>query len=135
MNEQLSSRLCFFVHICSASTLRCALLHFSLLPVQSELLINSAPALPTVMVFAVAHPLMSKISNKCFCLGSLLCVVSSCFRSIRLVRPPPPSPSMVVLSTLACFCLDQPCTPPNTLLPPSPPRPPPTSQNHAWLLR
>lgn len=37
---------------------------------------------------------MSKISNKCFCLGSLLCVVLSCFRSIRLVPPtstlPPP---------------------------------------------
>lgn len=88
MNERLSRRLCFLVHICSASTLRCALLQFSLLPVQPELLVDSAPALPTVMVFAVAHPLMSKFSNKCFCLGSLLCVVLSCFRSIRLVRPP-----------------------------------------------
>lgn len=33
----------------------------------------------------------------------------------------PPSPSMVVLSTLACFCLDQPCTSKHS---PSHPRPP-----------
>lgn len=54
--------------------------------------VDSAPALPTVMVVAVAHPLMSRFSNKCFALA-LCCVLSwmfvlSCFRSIWLVRLP-----------------------------------------------
>lgn len=53
--------------------------------------------------------------------ASALCCVLSCPVSAPSdLSVLPLSPSMVVLSTLACFCLDQPCTPRNTLpsLPP-----------------
>lgn len=61
MNEQLSSCLWLLVH---CSFFHC--LHYVQwynrfsFPAQSLASLDSAPALPTVMVFAVAHPLMSK---------------------------------------------------------------------------
>lgn len=77
MNEQLSSRLCFLVHICSVSAL-CPVLQLPA-PVPSSRLapVDSAPALPTVMlVVVVAHPVMSKLLisallrlSAVFCLG------------------------------------------------------------------
>lgn len=94
-------------------------------PSKTELLVDSAPALPTVMVVAVAHPLMSKFSNKCFCLGSLLCVVSSCFRSITCLSSLPPHRWLCCQHWLAFALTNH--APPNTLppiLPSSSPPPP-----------
>lgn len=105
-------------------------------PSKTELRVDSAPALPTVMVVAVAHPLMSKFSNKCFCLGSLLCVVSSCFRSITCLSSLPPHRWLCCQHWLAFALTNH--APPNTLPPipaPPPQSPPFTFQNHAWLLR
>lgn len=62
MNEQLSSRLCFLVHICSVSALRPVLQLPAPVPSSRLAPVDSAPALPTVMlVVVVAHPVMSKL--------------------------------------------------------------------------
>lgn len=101
MNEHLSSCLCSLDRICSVSAL-CPVLQL-LAPAPSSHLatIDSAAALLSVMV-VVAHPHV-QIANLCF--ASALCCVLSCFRMTRLSSLP-----MAVISTLACFCLDQPCT-------------------------
>lgn len=84
MNEQLSSCLWLLVH---CSFVHC--LHYVLwynrfsFPAQSLASLDSAPVLPTVMVFAVAHPLMSKFLTSALPQLSALC----CFECLSCPLP------------------------------------------------
>lgn len=84
MNEQLSSCLWLLVH---CSFVHC--LHYVLwynrfsFPAQSWASPDSAPVLPTVMVFDVAHPLMSKFLISDLPRLSALC----CFKCLSCPLP------------------------------------------------
>ena len=91
---------------CAATSCSSSLLTFSFPPA------DSAPALPAVTVLVVAHPLMSKLLIYALPRLSAVCCLG-CLS--RLVLGPLPclvlsSLPMAVISTLACFCLDLPCT-------------------------
>lgn len=86
MNEQLSSCLWLLVH---CSFVHC--LHYVLwynrfsFPARSLASLDSASALPTVMLFAVAHPLMSKFLIRALPRLSALC----CFECLSCPLPCP----------------------------------------------
>lgn len=81
MNEQLSSRLCFLVHICPSSALRPALLQFSLLSVQNQAPCWFCSCFADCDGGCCCSSSHVQISNKCFALA-LCCVLS------RLVSAP-----------------------------------------------
>lgn len=76
--------------------------------------VECAPALLAVMLVVVTHPLMSKLL---ICALPRLSAVCRLGCLSRLV----PGPFDLCLSSLpmavACFCLEQPCTPPIPLTP------------------
>lgn len=126
--QQLSSCLCFLVHICSLSVL-CPVLQLPA-PVPSSSLapVDSAPALPAVMVVTVAHPLMSKFLISALpWLSAVCCLVCSS----RLVPGPydlsvfPSNGCDVNIGLLLPWPTMHLQTHPLTLTP----------QNHDWLLR
>lgn len=130
MNEQLSSCLCFLVHICSVSVL-CPVLQLPAPASTSRSApVDSSPALPAVMVVVVAHPLMSKLLICALPRLSICCVLSWMFVSRLVPRPY----TLSVFPSNGCdvnigLLLPWPTMPlqthPLTLTP----------QNHDWLLR